>query len=68
MNTEIKYNIGKKYYPQKQLRDAEGLTQIAREKAMRDANKQDIQTTSEGKSYLSWRYKYWFDKLSAKRK
>ena len=32
--------------------------------AYKDANNVDIQTTSEGKSFLRSRYKYWLAKLS----
>lgn len=40
------------------------ISKKAKKLAMKDANKEDIQTTSEGRSFLSARYSYWFKKLS----
>ena len=47
----------------KVVRD-EGLRQKAKELAMKDAQKADIQETSEGRSFLRYRFEYWMKKLS----
>ena len=40
------------------------IKEEAIQRAKEDANKANIETTTEGKSFLSARFRYWFSKLN----